>query len=355
MKKSTLPVVEVSGKPYELGRAAGKKCAQKAVVYKKSISESVLYYTGQSWDKAIRRAKLYLPFAEEFCPDYVEELRGYAEGSKLPFDEVFTFCCHELLSPQGFKGCTDIVVNGDITEDGHVLAAHNEDWSGDALATVVLLHAKPAGKPEFFTTSYAGILPSCGMNSAGISLTGNALSPNDVRLGIPKIFPVRKVMEARRIGEALEWAAPDERASSYNNIVTDRNGEIYSLEGSATDCARIYGIDGYLVHTNHYTAPKMEKFEAEPNAMSCSIFRFNRALRLIERQLGTVTVESMKSILRDHVNRPGSICRHAEPGKHSLDVSETIFSIIYDLTDLEAHVLKGKPCAGEYETFSLKG
>ncbi len=354
MKKTTLPMVEASGKPYELGRTVGKKCARRAVSYRKSISESVLYYTGQSWDKAVRRAKLYLPFAEEFCPDYIDEIRGYSEGAKMPFEEVFAFCCHELLSPIGFKGCTDIVVNGDITDNGHVLAAHNEDWSPDALECVVLLHAKPAGKPEFFTTSYAGILPSCGMNSAGISLTGNALSPNDARLGIPKLFPVRKVMDARRIGEALAWAMPSGRASSYNNIVTDRNGEIYSLEGSATDCARIYGIDGYLVHTNHYTVPKMERFESEPDSMACSVFRYNRALRLTEAQLGKVTLESMKSILRDHVNRPGSICRHSEPGTHPLDISETIFSVIYDLTALEAHVLKGKPCAGEYETFSLK-
>jgi len=354
MKKTTLPLVEASGKPRELGKTVGKKCAQRAIAYRKSVSESVLYYTGLTWDKAVRRAKLYQEFAEDFCPDYVQELRGYSEGSRMPFDDVFTMCCHELLSPLGFKGCTDIVVNGTITQDGHVLAAHNEDWSSDALESVVLLHAKPTGKPEFFTTSYAGFLPSCGMNSAGISLTGNALSPNDVRLGIPKLFPVRKVMDARRIGEALEWAAPAERASSYNNIVADRNGEIYSLEGSATDCARIYAIDGYLVHTNHYTVPKMERFEADPDSISCSVFRYNRALRLVESQLGNVTVESMKTILRDHVNRPGSICRHSEPGTHPSDVSETIFSVIYDLTELEAHILKGKPCAGEYEKLSLK-
>lgn len=353
-KSAALPIVEVSGKPFEMGKAAGRKCAQKALAYRKSISAAVRYYTGYTWDKAVDRAKQYLPYAEEFYPSYVEEIRGYSDGSKLPFEEAFACTCHELLTQMGFKGCTDLAVNGDITSDGRVLAAHNEDWSNDCLETVVLLHAKPAGKPEFITTSYAGLVPSCGMNSAGISLTGNALDPNDVRLGIPKVFAVRKVMEARRIGEALEHALPADRASSYNNIVCDRNGEMYSLEGSATDCAWLYAIDGYLVHTNHYTSDRMHKFESSPSSIGCSVFRYNRALRLLEDQLGNVTVESVKSILKDHVNRPGSICRHAEPGKHPLDVSETIFSVIYDLTNLEAHVLKGKPCTGTYVKLALR-
>ena len=353
-KKTTLPVVEAAGKPYDMGKAIGKRCAQRATIYRKAIAASVQHCTGHAWDKAVERAERYLPYAEEFYPDYVDEIRGYSEGSRIPFGDAFTMCCHELLGPAGFKGCTDVAVNGDITADGRVLAAHNEDWSSDCLETVVLLHGRPTGKPEFFATSYAGLVPSCGLNAAGVSLTGNALEPNDVRLGIPKVFPVRKVLEARRIGEALESAMPAERASSYNNIVCDKNGEIYSLEGSATDCAWLYAIDGYLVHTNHYTAEKMQRFESSPSSIACSVFRYNRALRLIEDQLGSVTVQSLASILRDHVNKPGSICRHAEPGKHPLDVSETIFSIIYDLTNLEAHVLKGKPCEVDYTKLSLR-
>lgn len=353
-KKSPLPLIVASGKPYDLGRAIGKKCSSKASLYKKGIAASIEHYTGYRWQRAVEKAKEYLPYAQEFNPNHIEEIEGYALGSKMPFDELFALSCHELLSPEGFKGCTDVVANGDVTKNKSVLAAHNEDWSFEALATVVLLHAKPKGMPEYFCTSYAGLVPSCGMNSAGVSITGNALNPNDMRLGIPKLFPAKKVLESRRIGEALESAMPGGRASSHNNIICDKNGEMYSLEGSATDCAALYAIDGYMVHTNHYTADRMRKFEAYPDSTSCSIFRYNRALRLIEDQLGEVDSESMKSILRDHVNKPGSICRHAEPKVHPLDVSETIFSVIFDLTNLQAHVLKGKPCSGEYVTFSLK-
>ncbi len=182
------------------------------------------------------------------------------------------------------------------------------------------------------------------MNSAGISLTGNALNPNDTRVGIPKVFPVRKALEARRIGEALVYAMPGDRASSYNNICSDGNGEIYSLEGSATDFGLIYAVDGYLVHTNHYTVEKMQRFEANPSAVACSIVRYSRASKLAKAMVGRATVETIAEAFRDHVNRPDSICRHVDQKLHRLDASETIFSVIFDLTNLEAHVLKGHPC-----------
>ncbi len=348
-----LLIVEVSGKPYDLGKQAGSKCAKKARVYKDAISQTILHSTGMSWEKAVRRAKLYLPHAEGFYPDFIDEIKGYSDGASIPFEDTFVLCCHELLNPLGFRGCTDVATNGDVTKNGDVLIGHNEDWSENQLETVVLLHARPSKKPEFVATSYAGLVPSSGMNGSGISLTGNALNPNDTRVGIPKLFPVRKALEARRIGEAVEYAMPSNRASSYNNICSDKNGEIYSLEGSATDYACMYAIDGYLVHANHYLTEKMSRFEQYPNSLSCSLVRYHRALRLIEAQLGEVTVDSIISIFRDHVGKPGSVCRHADPKEHPLDVSETIFSVIYDLTNLRAHVCRGKPCTGSYGSFDL--
>ena len=355
-KTGTFPLVEVSGKPFEMGKAIGKKCAAKAIAYRKSIAASIKHSTGIDWTAAVGKAKDYLPYAEEFHPDFVEQIKGYAEGANMPFADAFTLMCHELLSAPGLKGCTDIAVSGDVTEDGSVLVAHNEDFTPEQLGMIVLLHCKPKGRPETLTTAYAGLFQSCGMNSSGISVTGNALDQNDTRIGIPKSFPPIKAMDARRIGEALEWAMPSARASSYNNIISDKSGEIYSLEGSATDCAWIYAYDGYLVHTNHYVADRMLRYEADRSAraLATSTFRYNRALRLIEDQLGAVTVETLKEILSDHVNKPGSICRHVDPGLHPLDLSETVFSVIFDLTHLTAHVCRGKPCAGSYSKFTLR-
>jgi hypothetical protein len=115
-KVRTLSVVEGSGKPFAMGKMIGKKCRTKALAYRKGLADSIKHSTGVEWPLAVRRAKDYLPYAEEFYPDFVEEIRGYAEGAKLPFEETFALCCHELLTPLGFKGCTDIAVNDDVTQ-----------------------------------------------------------------------------------------------------------------------------------------------------------------------------------------------------------------------------------------------
>jgi len=50
------------------------------------------------------KAELFLPFAEDFDSDHVEELKGFADGSKLPFGEIFALSCHELSVPHWFQG-----------------------------------------------------------------------------------------------------------------------------------------------------------------------------------------------------------------------------------------------------------
>lgn len=211
-------------------------------------------------------------------------------------------------------------------------------------------HYEVDGEPEIIAVGYGGLGISVGYNSAGISLTGNQVNSNDMRVGVPRMLLVRKILAARRIGEAIDAAVLKHRASNYNQVITDDNGEIYSIEGSATDYEPIYATDGYLVHTNHYVSPWMRRFEFDPNRITCSLVRYNRGRRLLKNNLGKITVEKLKEFLSDHVNYPDSICRHGERIK-------TTFSIILNLNTLTMWLARGNPCEvkyNEYNFFSKK-
>jgi len=70
-----------------------------------------------------------------------------------------------------------------------------------------------------------------------------------------------------------------------------------------------------------------------------------------------VSVERMKTVLRDHGNRPESICRHCEDQPDDAPaavVLETLASVIMDLTEGTLHITEGPPCRSEYteHTFS---
>ena len=357
-KASVLKIVDAKGSHYEVGYQLGTKCKDMAISMIKENRES-LKASNINLEKAISHSKKYLPYAEEFFPQFLDEIRGYADAVGFKFEEAFSWFCSEPI--QGARRCTDIAVNGDVTADGTVYAVHNEDVEPEGEKHVIVVRIKPDDEPGFIALSYGGLWVNSGVNAAGISLSGNALTQNDTRIGIPQDFAVRKVLASKTIGDAMKAAIPENRASSYNNIICDENGEIYSMEGSGTDFDALYAEEGYLVHTNHYLSPKMAKYEAVFQAKhdktplrADSIIRYNRGLRLIEKELGKITVETFKKIMADHVNHPWSICRHIDERLPPKDRSKTVFSEIIDLTHRAIWACRGNPCVGQYAKFELK-
>ncbi len=349
-----LPVFRARGPPRDVGEQLGERFADEAKRAVTIFRKELTWEKGATVDSAKRYGRKVLPRIEAWYPDFVEEMRGYAKGSGVPFDTLLAQWSGHSPSA-GLKGCTDVAVGPVATADGSVLAAHNEDYTPDYDGLVVPVHVAVEGKPAFFAMSYQGLFPTIGFNDLGFSLTGNAVSPNDVRVGIPKMFAPRRVLEARTLKEALESAMPAGRGSSFNNIVCSREGELYSMEGSATDFEALYGSGGWLVHTNHYVGERMRKYESDPQQKFCSILRYNRARKLLEPHLGRVTPETIMAIQRDHLSRPDSICRHENPADPEADRVKTLFGSILNLTKGEAYISGSTPCTTEYRIFRMAG
>ena len=82
-----------------------------------------------------------------------------------------------------------------------------------------------------------------------------------------------------RSSEAVEAALNPHRASSYNTILSHRDGGVVNVEGSATDAELIRpGPDGTLAHTNHYVSARMLPYEGDPEYAAGSAVRYRRAL-----------------------------------------------------------------------------
>jgi len=302
LKDIPVPVIHVKGTHYEAGYQIGTRLKDDILRDVAEMKKS------PDWMKVRAEAELFLAYSRKYLSEYVTEIKGAADGS--------------------------------------VLAAHNNDTSPSSQDSVVIVHYQVDGEPEIVTVGYGGLGISVGYNSAGISLTGNQVDSNDMRVGVPRLLLVRKILAARTLGEAIDAAILKERASNYNQLITDASGEIYSIEGSATDYAPLYSTDGYLVHTNHYVAPWMRQFEFDTNGITSSIVRYNRGTRLLKRNLGGITVDKMKEFLSDHVNHPGSICRHGKGVK-------TTFSVIINLTTQTMLLARGNPCEVQYREYNF--
>jgi len=341
-----IPVILAKGTHYQAGYQIGTQMKTQLQELIQQSKDHVSKSKDRKWEDIRGQAQLFLEFSKKYMPEYVDEIKGASDATGIDLVDLFSEMCEEIYSKNYFKGCSDLIASGDVTVDGSVLAAHNNDTSPEIEKDAVVVHYRVDGEPEILAVGYGGLGLSVGFNSAGISLTGNELSMNDVKLGIPRLLLCRKILAQKTIADAINVALFQPRASNYNQVIADDNGEIYSIEGSATDYEAVYGAEGYVVHTNHYVSPRMRKYELDPYDIASSIVRYNRANRLMKNNKGKISVEMLKTFLEDHVSRPQSICRHGNEVK-------TTFSVIINLTARTMLLAKGNPCESTYYKYTF--
>lgn len=350
-------LIRVQGSHREIGRQIGESCrdkVQRSIQNGRQLIESAEEILELNWDGAQIQARKYLPFVQERYPQYVDELYGIAEGANASFDDLVVLNALEAVTSDALHltKCTSMAVSDDVTADGHVLAAHNEDWLPEDEEDVYLVHASPDDEPPFLAMTYGGLLPNVGFNGYGISQFCDTVYPNDCRIGIPRIFVSRSVLAARTPKEAINRALVSQRAAGYNHLIAHESGEIYNLEVSAKKFALLYAQEGFLAHTNFYLDANMQALENDPDERIGTRLRYYRAFRLLKNtQLHSI--KSLQSIQRDHVNHPNSICNHLEPDMEPLDREKTINAMVIDLTARVMHFVWGNPCKNPYHAYYL--
>src|SRR5512137_390159 len=247
------PLIEVGGTHGEMGRQIGE--ARRAQIQHSIANAHILIDQSYdqlelTWEGAQIQARKYLPFVEERYPQYLDEMRGVGEGAKVAFDDIMALNTMEAVTMDALHltRCTSFGVNEQRTADGHVLAAHTEDWIPEDEDDVYVILAKPRDEPPFLAMTYGGLLPNVGFNAYGIAQLIDSVYPSDSRIGIPRLVVSRAVLAAKTPSEAIKRAVISQRAAGYNHIIAHDSGEIYSVEVSARRFDVLYATDGYMAH-----------------------------------------------------------------------------------------------------------
>ena len=301
---------------------------------------------GRSRDEQLRLARAHRDATAPSLPWLLEELDGCAEGAGVDALEFFATTIEELwYTPYGARAegrCSDLVAGPAATADGHLWVGHNNDLQPEVEPDIVAIEKAVDDEPVVFQI---GGVPwiSVGWNQAGLSLTGNEVSPNDERVGVSRSHQVFEMLRARNLHEMVAQAIRPDRASSYNNVLADRFGDVANVEGSATD-VEITHLDerDHLVHTNHYVSERMRPYEGDPDYAVRSDIRFCRARDMLaEHPPGSITPEVLRGLLSDHEGAPDEICRHPEWGHPT---SKTVFWCTADVTEGRVLFGRGNPC-----------
>src|SRR5512139_2327415 len=96
--RRTLPLIEVEGGPRERGQQQGEGARAQVHLALARYQEIIPKAIQLSWPDAVREARKFLPYGEEVFPQFIEEIRGIAEGAGISFEDVWTLNCYEGLT-----------------------------------------------------------------------------------------------------------------------------------------------------------------------------------------------------------------------------------------------------------------
>jgi isopenicillin-N N-acyltransferase-like protein len=364
---STIPVIELSGAPVEMGRAHGQALKDLIVEFVESVTSVHQMNNGfisVDKDRLETFCMKNLGYLEKFSPDLVEEMRGIAEGAGVTFKEILylnSFLELEDLRapgiggtvlPDGLWGCTTFNVTNEAGEGGRAYIGQTYDMEKYYEKFLCLLRITPENGPTQLVISFAGILGLNGMNSAGVGAVINKVTATDARPGVVYPFIMRKALAAERIGDALGAAIFSPRAGGINYQFAG-SGVAFCAETSAA-YYQLLDIDGSIAHTNHFVGRDMRRFET-PNWLSHggSMVRKQVADNFLKRHRGALNPEKLKELTRDHTNHPRCICAHGFPGEDPKTAFHTVFAVIMDPEAGWLELCPGNPCENTYERHVL--
>lgn len=171
-----IPVVVVRGTPYEMGKKQGELIKRDAVEFVQTALSRVQAsdpkrFSNQSLDAA------WKAIAPHTDPRFVEELRGFAEGTGLPIE---TLCRSHALPVIADYACSSIAAWGTATKDGHLYQTRNLDWEMNITAQdhpCIVIYIPNEGIPHANITFAGCIGANTGINAQGIVLSEMGDSP----------------------------------------------------------------------------------------------------------------------------------------------------------------------------------
>jgi len=337
------PFVSVSGAPYERGRQYGSvlrdRVKASAQLYGKTLDD-LGYDSG-------RKTALIKAFATEigaFAEDYLEEMRGIADGAGIPFEDVVMINARTEVIAQARReavvpdpeddpddGCTGAVILAERSATGALIHGQNWDWRAECAETAIVLRVRRDDGPDFLTFVEAGGLARCGLNAAGIAITANYLeSDRDYRQpGVPLSLIRRKVLEQEHFALAMRAVATTPKVCSNNMMLSTAEGFAIDFECAPDEAFPIYPADGLIVHANHWQSPIALAKLKETGIPSVpeSYYRDWRVRKLLEQAGPKLSTDDLKTALFDTFGTPYSVCRPPRPGSAG-NLSATVSMVI---------------------------
>jgi hypothetical protein len=352
--------IRIEGRPYERGVAHGRLVADDLRNIRKTLEYIVLHDFGVPWDFFVRGGKKYLrPVIEHTYPEFFEEMRGIADGAKLPLDFIVAWNNYFTLteswwahlpeeeaeevygsgyggemgqrkrSPGGEGGgtygrigrqgaggqqerCSAFIANGAWTTDGSIVMAHN-NFSNfvDGQFAKYVVDIRPAKGHRINMVSFAGWIWS----GTDFFVTSRGIMGCETTIGgflayEPRLPISCRIRDSMQYGNSLDDYVTkllNGNSGDYANswlFGDTRSNEIMRFELGL----RFHQVErtknGFFVGFNAPTSPQIRNLECADTGYE-DVRRHQGARRvrlsdLMDEHKGRIDLEVAKAVLADH-------------------------------------------------------
>ncbi len=347
---SNLPILHLSGTPYENGFQHGKIMKNRIIelvgLWKKEI-EVNYQMPADEFIKMFLDSTDYIPAIQKWTPDLLEEIQGISAGSGIDFNTIFAFqLIDEIWTNARLINiphhCTSVGINNYKKDGSSNYIAQNIDITPFYHGFEILLDIKDKNSDSRkLVTTFAGYIGANGLNK-NIGITENTLSDLKSSLnGLPVCCVARGVLEKTSFDEAVNFIKTIKHASGQNYILGSKH-DILSLE-CASDLVTEYWPDSTKNFTFHANRPLTNTSYQPANLIA------------LYGGFSDDRLESMKNIIlyNEHINLVTiKNALSAKPVCNSNTFVSTIMEFGNDYSELM--ISPGKPDSTEYLVFRIK-
>lgn len=376
-----MKILDLDGSVYERSRGQGRAMREQ---YEQMMED---FFTSEMWlenKPGFLPGGLIIPAlgllgtlnikkaVSTHLPLQARRVRGLAEGLGISEQLCWGIQFMEIMMCEAGKsmkvpgGCTQIHAAPRATAEGKALAGRNYDFPNLLRPYQLIRREIPAEKDRYATTTVtqaplAGAHQ--GVNEQGLMICVNnsrQWKGKDLRFkGVPYQLILMEALETcRTTAEAVQFITEFSCRSNAGFFgIADAAGEIRVVEFTASRWAvREPDPAGVMAQTNHYikmteanlpegtywTVKGMEGLEYAYSTET----RYDTAYTRLKEAAGSITVQTMMEILRDHSANDGvgadhTVCCHGVTGS-------TLGSMIVDMHDRKMWVADGNPCEANF-------
>ncbi len=361
---------EFDGSWFEMGKQLGRAEAHNIERFNRqyfSETFNLIRFGGVDTVKNyVSNLKLVI---QEYSPDSWEFIKGISEGSNIQINDVLK----QLIIPELTHissendwpkptGCTAGCVLAANMREQSATIAQCWDFNFELPPWYVLTLRPSGGYPEIICVGAGSVFCCCGINSftIGVTFTSSGHLPNIApTIGLPVVSIMLEALLTEGYSEARDIIVGPKRAGAFNALLSDGYNRSSLIECAGKN-VEIIEQEKVLICGNHFQHPKMIELTGQdmnppdPPAQEFAISSLKRTERLRELIDSPVDVkidiDYLESCLRDHKNRPLSICAHQE---NTILHFRTLAAVILEPANHKIHLCPDQPCQSDFQTISI--